>query len=218
MWGSGPDHVFAVGFGVKGVVLLWDGSTWKDLGAPDLPYASIWGSGPNDVFVVSADGRSIVRWNGKTWTPLPPQNGGGGGVLWGSGTGDLYVAGDGIVRWDGKKWSDSWRPIEPVNVQAIWGSGPGDIFAGGTGVIVDWNGTESSRTYSDPSVEFTALWGSGPNDVLAVGFAVNRTDPAQLLHWNGTTWSDVGRLEIAARKARRDDNLGLRSRRRLHRR
>jgi hypothetical protein len=68
--GVDPAHVFAVGGGLRGVVLRLDGDTWRDETPPDTP-------GLNGVHVVSATLAYAVGYNGRAlrrvdgaWRPL----------------------------------------------------------------------------------------------------------------------------------------------------
>jgi hypothetical protein len=93
VWGTGSDHVFAVGS--RGVILYFDGErvSQQDSGtANDL--ISLWGTGPDDIAV--AGGRSngeLARWDGQRWQTetllgLPGLNG-----VWLDGGGTAHVVG-----------------------------------------------------------------------------------------------------------------------------
>ena len=67
VWGTGPDNVYAIGS--KGVIVHFDGSTWRqELAGTAKDFVSLWGTGPNNI--VAVGGRSngmVARWNGTQW-------------------------------------------------------------------------------------------------------------------------------------------------------
>lgn len=68
VWGTGPDHVFAIG--QLGVILHWDGTAWTQVPSgtgEDL--VSLWGRGPDDIVAVGGRSLGVVgRWDGTAWT------------------------------------------------------------------------------------------------------------------------------------------------------
>jgi predicted outer membrane repeat protein len=166
VWGSSSSDVYAVGY-VQGVSrtmfpLLYhnDGTAWKEA-SPALPDGwnegflnGVWGTSANDVYVVG--GGIDADWN---HLPLIYHNDGTGWkhislsvpdsllyAVWGSGTGVVYVAGEGpdgiplLYYSDGTDWinvspsmPDGWL-VSSIN--GVWGSTEGDLYAVGGG----WDG------------------------------------------------------------------------------
>ncbi len=80
VWGTGADNVYVVG--QRGVVLHFDGATWKEelVGASD-DLVSLWGTGPDRIVAVGGRSNAIVSvWDGSSWkttslAPAPGLNG-----------------------------------------------------------------------------------------------------------------------------------------------
>ncbi len=81
LWGTDPDHLWAVGgfAGRWGFAWRWDGTTWTDSTLPDdIPLSSdgelpslfkVWGRSMDDVWVVGGNGL-VMHHNGVDWTVL----------------------------------------------------------------------------------------------------------------------------------------------------
>lgn len=67
IWGTGPNNIYASGFGE---VLHFDGTTWTTtpLGGQVSLY-NVSGSGPNDIFI-AGDGGVMYHYNGSRWAPM----------------------------------------------------------------------------------------------------------------------------------------------------
>ncbi len=62
VWGSGPNDVWAVGWGsAGGVILHWNGSSWSLSTKTPYGLVSIWGRGPDDVWARGANGTVLHR-------------------------------------------------------------------------------------------------------------------------------------------------------------
>jgi hypothetical protein len=102
VWGSSPTDVYAVSLNVGGpgvtgpaVILHYDGSSWSVVHSTTLALRGIHGRAPNEVYAVG-DGRTIVRFNGTTWTDETVSGLVAGSQLfevWASPAGDVYVVG-----------------------------------------------------------------------------------------------------------------------------
>jgi len=161
IWGSSPSDVFAVGH--HGIILRYDGSTWKEimnsdtLGSLDNLKGSlytkfigslrgVWGSSPTDVYVVGdslLSGGTVLHYDGTAWSRVVRQ----GWVMlygvWGSSHSDVFVVGSSaflgaaILHFDGDQWKkvkESGREIHPMG---IWGVSSSDVFVVGSAVIED---------------------------------------------------------------------------------
>lgn len=64
VWGTGPDHVFAVG--AKGVIARWDGTAWQQqLAGTPRDFVSLWGRAPDDIIAVGGRANGMVaRYDG----------------------------------------------------------------------------------------------------------------------------------------------------------
>jgi len=142
VWGSGPDDVWAAGFGIP----HWNGSTWQSFPGALGAYG-LWGSGPNDVWGVGGYEAIIYHWNGSGWSTftsgVAQQDVAALNGVWGSESSDVWAVGSGgaILHWDGVAWSTTASPISKDGPELfdVWGSGPNDVWAVGglgTGTIL----------------------------------------------------------------------------------
>ena len=97
IWGNSADTVFAAG--ETGTILRFDGKTWQEMTSPESRAGErirgIWGSSASDVFAV---GRSILHYNGSTWSSM---SGGTTKTLygvWGSSGTDVFAVGIATVH------------------------------------------------------------------------------------------------------------------------
>lgn len=112
IWGSDPEHAWAVGHGhsltgFPGKIMKWDGTTW---GTDEVPASTpeltgVWGTDANHVWAVGANG-TLLFFDGTAWTALFSGTGDNLNAIWGSGPRDIWVAGDGGARhFNGTAWS-----------------------------------------------------------------------------------------------------------------
>lgn len=192
VWGSGPDDVWAVGWGAT--MRHWDGTAWSD-----VPHAStnrlesVWGTGAGDVWVAGYEGTQ--HWDGTAWTMSDATWALAG--VGGSGPNDVWTVGDyGMIRhFDGSTWSTS--SIEEITgderyyLRAVWSSTPDDVWVVGGhvgattahvdgGVILHWDGRAWSSEDTRP---LESVWGAAADDVWAVG--------ERVLHWDGRAWTEA---------------------------
>ena len=68
VWGTAPDHAFAVGR--AGVILRYDGAAWVQVpSGTSRDLISLWGAGPDEIVAVGGRGNAVVaRWDGAAWT------------------------------------------------------------------------------------------------------------------------------------------------------
>lgn len=115
------------------------------------------------------------------------------GAIWGSGPGDVWVAGDAsaALHFDGRAWIEVPFGV-PLSgtISALWGTGPRDVFAAGEGgMILRWNGQAWTRMTVPSDQQIVALAGRTGSDVFALVQSSSDRDPPTLLHWDGRTWS-----------------------------
>lgn len=165
--------------------------------------AGVWGSGPDDVYAVGHEER---------WPCCPPQtpairrgvllhstDGGARwtttylgerlGAVWGSGPGDVYVAGDaGILHsTDGGL---TWTLLGGTRgAGRVWGLDAGHVWAvgarGADGVILYT--TDGGLSWTEtvlPGVPLNGIWASSPADVYAVGAGT-------VLRFDGRVWREM---------------------------
>jgi len=136
IWGTGPDHVFAVG--ARGILLRFDGTAWTQLpsGVGD-DLVSLWGRAPDDIVAVGGRANGIVgRWNGTAWTFETLERVSGLNGSWMDATGVVYVNGIGgrILKFapGSSAFEDIESPTSNV-LHAMFGFDEGPAFAvGGT--------------------------------------------------------------------------------------
>lgn len=93
----------------------------------------IWGSGPSDIFV--AGKKTIVRFDGTSWSLQRNHSDSGIGGLAGSGPKDVYAVGSRrtIQRWNGTEWQlelrDKKSGLRRGGLGKIFVAGPGDVYA-----------------------------------------------------------------------------------------
>ena len=177
----------------------------------------IWAVGAGNV----QDGLLVEHFNGKRWSlvPTPALSSGGinrpGGQFFGvagTASNDVWAVGfkigpdnpdfgeQLIEHWDGKAWSevtsplvegDSLRAVAAISANDVWAVGDRSEQGFENALIEHWDGTAWSIV-PDSSISGVAASTSllmsvsadGSNDVWAVGAET-------LLHFNGTTWSEV---------------------------
>ncbi len=184
VWGSGPDDVYAAGWGA---LLHYDGNDWSVL-RDDGAYFDIWGSSANDVFVVGNDG--VLHYDGVQWSSMPSTRRGLEGV-WGFGPDDVFVAGlDGsLMHYDGATWTEIYDdPSSSTSFFAIWGSHANNLYIAGSkddkGQIWRWDGASLIPVYTGARWRYYwSVWGTGPDDVFVGG------DRGAVVHYDGHAWS-----------------------------
>lgn len=83
--------------------------------------------------------------------------------------------------------ADAARPMmeELIGLSGVWGSASDDVWAvGEAGTILHYDGAQWTASESPTKAWLTSVSGSAPDDVWAVGESV-------VLHWDGTSWTDV---------------------------
>jgi hypothetical protein len=185
-----------------GLVLQRTGGTWRRSSTPRVSaiewFEAVDATGPADVWVVgtgSSGGDTIsstplaLRWNGSTWTSLPPPNPGYAGLsaveaiaannVWVAGRVQTDINGmqPYIARWNGTSWRRIATPaiigggelsdivaLSPTNILAIGTGG-----SGGRSIVLHWNGSTWTQETAPDAVHLTAAAAAGPNTYWAVG-------------------------------------------------
>lgn len=197
VWGSNPRDAWAVGD--EGRVRHWNGISWDSnqvSGAGDL--LEVWGSDDRNVWAVGTvlltggstpqRASTTLRWDDATkrWnveTNLDEQR---LDAIWGSGSGDVWFAGDrGVIKhWNGSSWEPPRRPgcgalpACPLplpfgnnrNFTSAWGNRSDDMWlVGEFGVMKHWNGDGWDVFSALNLSDVYSIGGSPSGDVLGVG-------------------------------------------------
>ena len=189
VWGAAADDIWAVG--ALGVILHWDGTSWKGADSGTTRQLnSVWGGSAGDVWTVGVLG-TILRLGGGVWQNFP------GGTsydlmdVWGSAQNDVWAVGDpgisgSVSHYNGRLWSNESFPGTEW-LQGVWGAGANDVWTVGTwGKIRRYNGTSWQEYTSGLGAtdDLFAVWGSSASDVWAVGTGITR--------FNGSSWTKQG--------------------------
>ena len=167
---------------------------------------------PDDVWAVGA---SSWHRDATGWTEVPLPTAGSPAfirALWRVASNAVFAGGDGVaLRWNGSAWGTLPTPLPTSDtgramvINAIFATSNTDVWAVGTfagsGAISGlehWNGgawtlytQDSGAWVASPAGTFPRGvqwdWGSGPGDIWAVG----SSDPGKLIHFDGTSWTNV---------------------------
>ena len=107
--------------------------------------AGIWFASEDDGWAIG--GSTISHWDGRDWTPLPPQTPGSLGSIWGTAVDDVWVVGgtgNGLVmHYDGEDWRARSFPDWPW-LASVAGRARDDVWVTGcdkTGFAAHWDGS-----------------------------------------------------------------------------
>jgi len=190
IWGSDPEHVWAVGK----QIYRWDGSAWTrvydNAGCmkKGVSWTDIQGRGSDDVWVTNYV-ECTVHWDGHEWQQAPDgqklrrlfaiRDSGDVGALQSDGQ---------LINWDGGSWH-AIRQLDDsaLSIKSVWAKGSDEIWSVGEGEkIKRWENGASSN--EGPVTALT--WGSlndvhgtqRGDDVWAVG------DDGLVVHFDGDVW------------------------------
>ncbi len=171
----GRNDVWAVGSrqkgaGASGVVLHWNGRTWREVRVPGSTgsFLTIGGSSPRDVWMLGVDqhgAETAWHWNGFWWRSTS---------IAGFRAGDVTV----------------------VSRNDAWAAGGDDANDNAKATVLHWDGKEWNRV----RMPHTALRISAvsKNNVWAVGEGSN--DQPYAAHWNGAKWTSLKLPKVSAPK------------------
>jgi hypothetical protein len=204
VWSGRPDDLYIVGGGlgapgVTALALHWDGSRWRDLD-PAVEQTLWWVTGvrgqPRDVWMVGESGTAL-RWDGTAFMAIESPVQATLFGAWAAAPDDVWIVGgipgggkvlenDVVLHWDGQHLvRDDTLPSRGAALLKVWGSGPDDLWVVGEHGAL-WHRTQARwEDYSMSSSTLFSVHGCGRDDVYTVG-------GSQLLHFDGTTWSQVG--------------------------
>lgn len=185
--GGAPGDGSAAGDG-DGAAPLWT----VERGGPPLLGAAltgVWSSGAN-VYVTSAlaAGANLLRSTdgGRHFTPsLAAPSSQNLNAVWGAGSADVFLVGDGgvILHGSGASFTAMTDPAGTPSLYAVWGTSATDAYAVGSGntILHLVTGGWVLQTAVGATV-LRGVWGSGAN-LYAVGSG------GTILHSSGTSWT-----------------------------
>lgn len=200
VWGPAGDDLYAVGGRQSdGLVMHYDGRRWARLSlgldTPRLHWS--YGFGRDDVTVVGDQG-TVVRWNGRAWSPEATPTRAPLWGVWGASPDDLWAVGgtgDGesapvLLHRDGAGWTAVEVPtLMRAGVGAffkVWGTGADNVYVvGQRGVVLHRHGGRWREEFAGVSGDLVSLWGTDASHVLAVGGRGN----ALVARWDGSAWT-----------------------------
>ena len=165
---------------IRPLVARWNGGSWTIAGTPLVSgqLSGVDGSASNNVWAVGAgdSGSLTERWNGSSWSVVPSPN-------------------------PPNAVGTSLSGVKTFSTSNAWAVG---TFSTSTApsvrtLVQRWNGTSWTVVPSpspDPTQNLlTDVDGASANDVWAIGNRGNDgyggTTAGLVLHWNGSTWSQV---------------------------
>jgi hypothetical protein len=177
LWASGPNDVYAAGFGL---VEHWDGSAWSVV--PGVVGSGVSGSAPDDVWIATSDGLS--HFDGTSWSRVPQFQMQFVQSVAVAGRDDVWVAvlHDGLQdvdHFDGTSWTNTLEiPAtgSQISLQALGIGVGGDVWLVGTafeavdqrGYLARFDGTSWSEGPHAPTPLVRVRGVPGVGD-LAVG-------------------------------------------------
>jgi hypothetical protein len=189
LWGSAGDLWAG---GLSGTLVHWDGKAWTQAAGidPKAELRALWGSGKADVYASSRG--SAWHYDGTSWKQVTPPVKDDGRLfraVWGSGSHNLWLAGDSGALWQGDNgvFADATSGTFPF-LEAVSASGPANAWAvGGAGAAIRWDGhywVATNTFVTDPlqavfTVSTSSAWAAGAS-FDCQGF---------LLHFDGARWS-----------------------------
>lgn len=171
VFGTDPDHVWAVGAGGR-ILRRGPDASWvaETTDAPDDTVLwGVWGSSATDLWAVGGTDRSA----------------GPRGVV-------LRSSGDG--QWT--RVVDTMLPLEDpadefagLNLYKVWGTGPDDVhLVGEGGIALRWNGAAFARVETETREILFTVHGRAEGPILAVG----GLSESVVRRFDGTAWVDDG--------------------------
>lgn len=207
LWAPDAQTLWAIGTdgGNSAAIFHWSGTGWvKDgPGIAAETLNGIWGAGPGDIWTVAGtfsltSTGKILHYDGTSWTVAPTDYSGqlpGLFGVWGRSANDVWaVGGNGVIlHWTG---TGMWTTVRTQAFQAfreVWGGSSGPVWAAGSvgfppmnRLLFKWDGsTWTDATTGPASTSYYAVWGTAPDNAWVVGAS------GTVIHWNGSSWSQV---------------------------
>jgi len=178
VWGTSATDVYVAG----GTGLWrWDGATWTKVA--DGSFGGVWGASATGVFAVGSGGL-IVRYDGRTATPMSSGTTANLVAVWGSSPRDVYAQScpqrywrdsrcspKVLLHWDGTEWATI---STEASGNGIWGTSASDVYATGVTGWRHWDGASWSSQSSTDGLD--AVGGTSPADVHLAGCVRDYSD------------------------------------------
>ncbi len=182
------DEVWAVGN--NGFTAHFDGTAFLVVTTPTTQQLrGVWSSATT-AYAAGTMGTILSYTGNGPWTAMTSGTTNDLWDIWGFADNDLYAVGTNkIVHYDGQTWSPLATGLTNAFLQGVWGSGPDDVWIVGndttTGGVV-LHSTGGAFTPALSGLAFT------PNRVDGIGNEVWVVGGYTILHYNGTTWTEIG--------------------------
>lgn len=175
--GSSPNDVWMVGSRegtavVNTVVLHWNGASFKQFSAAELPNGTtylvdVWSTGPGEAWMVGSGSNIWKRSNGTWETSTPPGTHFG---VWAASPDEVWVTGASgrILRGDG---GTGWTEVSSGTSSGLYeihGHHPTRAWAVGTGDVVRYDGISWRTETVRPGSIFRDVWAGSDTEVWIV--------------------------------------------------
>ncbi|MFJ4920716.1 hypothetical protein [Streptomyces sp. NPDC088725] len=208
------DLAWAVGRDAQhGVIMRWDGKSWREDTTPGLPDVWQWSS----VSAVSADevwaygtlvrDQVLVHYDGVRWSVVPtvgPSDDGWPEVPIKAVPGRLFKGGKELYTYADGAWQTfplpnlvHIRDIDALSADDAYATGMQYPVDGGHPVTYHWDGTTWTLMEQPPvraGTDTAKIAVEAPDSVYVAGWAEGpHADPPipSVVHWNGSAWKDI---------------------------
>ncbi len=183
---------------VKKVFLFEDGEL-SEIGPPSPARAlSVWAAAQNDVYI--AGGQGVIRhYDGASWKTLESDTTERLVKMWGVAGHEVYIFSENgtlIILKDNK--GEVVPPPQGVAyLRGVWSNSAGDAYFIGekeidsAAVVLRLQDGQFSEMWSEADTDLRGIWGRNASDIWAVGTHDGAQNPALILHFNGSTWSEI---------------------------
>ena len=137
--------------------------------------------------------------SGTSWQPAAFDASSFGWLLdtCGSSPDDLYAVGGtettgAVMHWDGKTWAPLALGVSVPLLNWCHAFSASDVtMVGNSGTVIHFDGTAWALESTPTTQNLWGVWGAWPTDLWAVGGDGITDGQATLLHWNGSSWSQI---------------------------
>jgi hypothetical protein len=169
VWGSDPQHLWAVG--KDGTIVVSDGSRWRAQNSVSRDsFSSIWGADEHNIWVAGYGG-SILKRDERGWRVQRQPSAERLHAVWGSDKANVWVIGDGgqILKLEGDAWVREPSPIK-ADLWAISGVNANDVWAvGSDGAVLHREGGAWKVVASNTKARLTGVYCADTKNQWIVG-------------------------------------------------
>ncbi len=198
VWGASSTDLWVTtnndGGGYGRIMHSSDGATFTDAGSSGAftGLYGVWGTASDDVWIVGGDAfaesdeRSLLHWDGASWTPNDHATGVDGlyyAGVFGTASNDVWFFGEqALTHWNGATFTSTGT--QTTHLTSAWGASPTDYtFVGDNGAVQNLNGANDTEIGDGHTLR--AIAGASANDLWAVG------DGGLAMHFTGASWTKV---------------------------